>query len=310
MAAENLTLIREEQAEEPTFQDYFTKIIKRKNIVITFFIITALTAAIYNIRSPDIYASSAQIIIQNPVNPLTNTPQPQRYAYEMYLASQVELMKSASVINAVVEKLELTSKYPQVLGADTKAAGRKIRGMISIKQVGDSRVFYVTAESSDPRLCADVANGLVDEYIEKNIMAYFLTSKDLIKKWFPETEEKVKVETIYGKLKALSRDEMVQSLPVVLKDPKIAELRAKKEKQERELASYSKKYTDKHPKVISAKRELQMAREEMKAASNKIVNDIKDTVSGRFEISNVKVIEYGEVPQAPIGPNRKKKFFF
>ena len=310
MAAENSILIREEQAGEATFQDYFTKIIKRKNIVISFFIITALTAAIYNIRSPDIYASSAQIIIQNPVNPLTNTPQPQRYAYEMYLASQVELMKSASVINAVVEKLELTSKYPQVLGAATKAAGRKIRGMIGIKQVGDSRVFYVTAESSDPRLCADVANGLVDEYIEKNIMAYFLTSKDLIKKWFPETEEKVKVETIYGKLKALSRDEMVQSLPVVLKDPKMAELRAKKENIERELAAYSKKYTDNNPKVINAKRELQMAREEMRAVSDKIVNDIKDTVSGRFEISNVKVIEYGEVPQAPIGPNRKKNFLF
>src|SRR3989338_8154824 len=229
MAAENLTLIREEQAEEPTFQDYFTKIIKRKNIVITFFIIIALAAAIYNIRSPDIYASSSQIIIQNPVNPLTNTPQPQRYAYDMYsIASQVEVMKSASVINAVVEKLDLTSKYPQVLGADTKAAGRKIRDMISIKQVGDSRVFYVTAASSDPRLSADIANGLVDEYIEKNVMASFLTSKDLIKKWFPETEEKVKVETIYGKLKVLSRDEMVQSLPVVLKDPKIAELRAKK----------------------------------------------------------------------------------
>src|SRR3989338_10579178 len=107
MAAENLTLIREEQAEEPTFQDYFTKIIKRKNIVITFFIITALTAAIYNIRSPDIYASSSQIIIQNPVNPLTNAPQPQRYAYDKYnLASPVEIMKRTTILNSVVEELK------------------------------------------------------------------------------------------------------------------------------------------------------------------------------------------------------------
>lgn len=310
MASQNSVIMQQEPPGEATFKDYLDIILKRKNIAISFFVITTLIAAIYNIRTPDIYASSSQIFIQNPTNPLTATVQsPQRYSYDMYgIASQIEIMKGISVINAIVEKLELTSKYPHVIGTDPKEATNRIRGMVDIKQVGDSRIFYVTVKSTSPNLCADIANGLVNEYIEKNIMASFLTSKDLIKKWFPETEGRVKMETIYGKLKAFSRDEMVQSLPVVVKDPKMIELRAKREKMERDLITYSKKYTDKHPKVINAKKELQIIKEEIKATSDKIVNEIKETVSGRFEISNVKVIEYAEIPQVPIGPKRMKNF--
>lgn len=308
MTMQNMPVIQE-PPPEVTFKDYIDTILKRKNIVITFFIIVSVLAAVYNLKSPDIYAATSQIIIQNPINPLTNTPQPQRYAYDSYaIASQVEVMKSVSVINAVIEKSDLMSKYPDILGTELKTASRRTKECLSIAQVGDSRLFYITVKSNNPNLCAEIANGLVDEYIEKNVMASFLSSRELIKKWFPETEGRVKMETIYGKLKEMSRDEMVQSLPVVMKDPRISELKAKREKLERDLTAYSRKYTDKHPEVINAKKELQAVKEEIKIASDKIINEIKDAVSGKFEISNVKVMEYAEVPQSPIGPKRLKNF--
>lgn len=306
-------ILGQESAQEPTLKDYFYIVLKRKNIVITLFIIVAIAAAIYNITNPDIYAASAQILIQDPIKPLTNMPeaQPSSLGWQhqaSFLNTQLELMKSISIASSVVEKFDLISKYPELLGKNIRSAAKRIRGMINIKQVRDSRIFYVIVRSTNPRFSADIANGFVDVYVEKNVIATFLSSKDLIAKWFPETDGAAKAENIYGKLKDLSRDEMVQSLPSVITNPKIIELKAKRDNLERNLAAFTQKYTDKHPKVINTQKDLQVLKEEIKATAENIVNQIKDAVSNKYEVSNIKVIEYAEAPRAPIGPKRMKNF--
>lgn len=301
------TILAQEPPRETTLKDYFYIILKRRNIVITFFIVMTSIAVIYNIMSPDVYMAASQVLIQDPVKPMTNMPEAQGMSFGMnYLSTQLEIMKSLSVASSVVEKANLISKYPQFLGLDPKFAAKRLKGMISIKQVGDSRIFYVIAKSVNPSLCADVANGLVDVYVEKNVIASFLLSKDLITKWFPESGGKVKIETIYGKLKELSRDEIIQSLPSVATNPKIVELKAKKENLERDLVRFSKKYTDKYPKVINAKRELQLTKDEIKSTTDSIVDEIKDAMSGKFQTSNIKIIEYADTPSAPVGPKRTR----
>lgn len=299
--------IMQDMAPSPTFKDYLDTLLKRKHLVITFFVVVVSITAVYNITRPDIYAASAQILIQEPV--LWNAPDIRKASHSMdYLNTQIEVMKSVSVTSAVVEKANLAEKYPRIVGTDVKSAAKKIAEMIGTKQIGSSRIFYVTIKSTNPYFCAEVTNTLVDEYIEKDVMSSFLSSKDLLKKWFPEEEGKIKVEDIYGKLKELSADEMTQSFPLVVKDPKVIELKTKKENLERNLAADIKKYTDKHPKIINAKRELQIVKEDIRARANSIVNETKDTMSDKFQISNVKVIEYAEVPQAPVGPKRMKNF--
>lgn len=300
----------QEPLPETTLKDYFYIVLKRKNIIISFFAVVAAMSAIANITSPDLYVASSQVLIQDPMKPLTDMPEAQGASFGMeYLNTQLEIMKSISVASAVAEKLNLASKYPKVFSKDPKEAAKKIKGMISIKQVGDSRVFYVTARSANPNLSAEVVNALVDVYVEKNVIASFLMSKDLVAKWFPEEGAgTLKMETIYGKLKGLSRDEIIQSLPSVATNPKIVGLKTKKEKLEQDLTRYAKKYTEKHPKIINTKKELQLTKDEIKDATEVIVNEIKDIVSGKFQTSNIKIIEHADVPQAPIGPKRMKNF--
>lgn len=300
----------QEPAKEMTLRDYFYILLKRRNIIITFFAVVATIAAIINISSPDVYTTSSQVLIQDPMKPVKDMPEAQGISFGMeYLNTQLEIMKSISVASSVVEELDLTTKYPQIFGLDPKGAAKRIKGMISIKQVGDSRVFYAICKSTNSNLSAEVANALVDVYVEKNIIASFLMSKDLVEKWFPgERGGRLKLETLYGKLGGLSRDEMIQSLPTVAMNPKIIELKTKKEKLEQDLTRYAKKYTDRHPKVINAKRELQIIKEEMKNAVEAIVNEIKDAMSGKFQTSNIKIIEYADVPQAPTGPKRLRNF--
>ncbi len=299
------SILLQESPEEATLKDYFYAILKRRNIVVTLFILAASISTIANLISPDIYSASAQILIQDPMKPLTDKREIQPVSFGAdYISTQLEIMKSIAVASSVAERSDLATRYPQIFSINTKSAARRVKGMINIGQIGDSRIFYVTAKSRDPKLSAEIANGLVDVYVEKNVITSFLMSKDLIAKWFPESGGKIKVETVYGKLKELSRDEIVQSLPSVATNPKIIELKSKKEKLEQDLVAFSKRYTDKHPKVINTKKELQITKEEIKATIDKIVNEIKDAVSGKFQTSNIKIVEYAEIPQAPIGPKR------
>ncbi len=302
--------LTQEPVQEPTLKDYFYVILKRKNVVISFFAVIATVATIINISSPDVYNASSQILIQNPMNLLPDMPEVQRLSFGVeYLNTQLEVMKSVSVASSIVEKLDLTSRYPQIFGKDPRQAAKRIKEMFDIKPAGNSRVFYVTVTSINPNLCAELANALVDESVEKNAMATFLISNDLVTKWLPEERAgRLKIETFYGKLKELSKDEIIQSLPSVATNPKIIELKTKKEKLEHDLAGYVKKYTDIHPKVINAKKGLQITKEEMRNATEAIVNKIKDAVNGKYQTSNMKIIEYADIPQAPIGPKRMKNF--
>lgn len=303
------SVMMQESIREPSLKDYVDTILKRRNIAITFFIVVVSLAAIRNIMAPDIYEGRAQILLQEPIKPMVTIPEFQQPFYgSTYYASQIEIMKSLSIASSVVEKLDLISKYPHIVSQDPKTAAKIVRGMTNIKQIGDTRLFDVITRSANPNLSAEIANGLVDEYIEKNITATLLSSTDIMKKWFPENDGKIKFETIYGKLKELSRDEIVQTFPPVVKNPKIIELKTKKENLERTLAEYKKKYTDKHPKIIATNKEIQLTRDAIKDTSNNIVNEIKNAMSGRFQTSNVKVIEYAEVPQGPVGPKRVKNF--
>ncbi|MFA5146751.1 MAG: polysaccharide biosynthesis tyrosine autokinase [Candidatus Omnitrophota bacterium] len=299
----------EETPREVTFKDYADIVIKRKSVVISFFVMVSFMAALHNITRPNIYSATSQILIQDPSKAFKTAPELQQFSLSTGgLRSQIELMKSASVASAVIEKYDLMSKYPGILGTGLKGAAKAARGMVSINQIGESRVFDVVATSTNPNLCAELANGLVDEYIEKNIVTSFLSSPDMLKKMFPDGDGKTRADAIYGKLRGMSKDEVLQSLPYVVKNPKMAELKEKKSDISKDLALYSAKYTDKHPKVIKAKREIQAVKEEMQALSGNIVSEMKDSMSGRFDISNVKVIEYADVPASPIGPKRLKDF--
>ncbi len=298
------SISRQETIPEPRLKDYIDILFKRRSVIISFFVAVITISGIYNITRPNIYAASAQILIQDPIKLYTDMPEVQQSIYN--IKSQLEVMKSMSIMASAAERLDLISKYPQILGSDLKTAARRAAGMVNIKQVGESRIFDVSVKTADPNLAAELANGLVDEYIEKDIMTSYLLSKDLMKKI--NEEKRTRPGDSFGKPREASKDDIILSLPSVTRNPKIMELKARKEALENKLSAYSQRYTDKHPKVIETKREIQSIREQIKSAANEIVGELKDVTSGKFQVSNVKIIEYAATPQWPIGPNRMKNF--
>lgn len=97
--------------EEIHLRDYLQILLKRKHIVITFFIVTVVAVLISTMAKTPLYQASTQILIEKSSNVELST----RYGYSPYdpyfLDTQFELIKSKNVMNRVVKSLNLDTTY-------------------------------------------------------------------------------------------------------------------------------------------------------------------------------------------------------
>ncbi len=101
-------IIREEEIH---LRDYIQILLKRKNIIITVFVITVVLVLINTLSKTPQYQASTQILIEKSQSvDLTN-----RYGFSRYdpyfLDTQFELIKSKNVLNRVVKNLNLDTTY-------------------------------------------------------------------------------------------------------------------------------------------------------------------------------------------------------
>jgi tyrosine-protein kinase Etk/Wzc len=137
---------------------------KRKRLIIFMTVITAVLSAAYSMTLPNIYIATTKVLLpQKEGSPISGMlGQMGGLATlaggrgggdaDLYLG----ILKSRSVSEAVVERLDLTKRFR------SKAAWRRVDG--SIKALaGKDGIMTITAEDSDPKLAALLANTAADE---------------------------------------------------------------------------------------------------------------------------------------------------
>lgn len=306
--------IREAEFEnEKTFADYINIFLKRKEIIATFFITATVLSAIYYYRMPNIYKATTQILIGKEGG-LVNSPEVaaatlpgggQGYYYQPYsdyLETQFFIIKSRPIIQALVDQLELTKKYDYFATGDAASA---IQGMIDLKKVEKTQIVNLSVTFTDPKLCAQVVNALTDLYIKQSIATKLYFSEEILK-WFPEESEKIKMQTVYGQLQELSKKDVIESLPSVANDPVIRQLKSRRSSLEAELKSLSTKYKDKHPVIIKLKEDMKYVDDKIDFETQKIVDNLRAELAGKLQLTNIRVMQYAEIPTSPIGPQRMK----
>ncbi|MDD5617669.1 MAG: polysaccharide biosynthesis tyrosine autokinase [Candidatus Omnitrophica bacterium] len=303
-----------ESEEERTFTDYINIFLKRKEIIITFFIISLVLSAIYYYRLPNEYKATSQILIGKEAS-LATSPETQAaqigagmgassyYSpYNDYLETQFFIIKSKPIIQALIEQLELVKKYDYFAIGD---AVDKMQALISLKREEKTQIINLNVTFTDPKLCAQIANTLTDLYIKQSVATKLYFSKEVLQ-WFPEESEKIKMHTVYGQLQELSKKDVIESLPSVASDPVIRQLKSRKASLEAELESLSTKYKEKHPITLKTKEDLKYVNDRIQVETEKVVDNLRAELAGKLQLSNIRVIEYAEIPTEPIGPNRLK----
>jgi succinoglycan biosynthesis transport protein ExoP len=181
---------------------YWRMVMRHRWTVVLIACIGMIAGILFTLPQTPIFQARATLEVQG-VNEnflnfkdLSPTSAPGGYVDPSYeILTDVKILESRSLLDQTVQRLirekepgapvltdRLTALRKLLRIAPTQAVKREdaIRaagGGIQIKASGTTRIIEVTCDSMDPRLAADFANTLVDQFIEKNLQDRWHTTE-------------------------------------------------------------------------------------------------------------------------------------
>jgi capsular exopolysaccharide synthesis family protein len=168
---------------------YWRTIVRRRWLVIPFFVAVVLVTAIFTLRATRIYDATCTIIIdlsaprvlEKDMQDVVDTGTPGYWYSREYYETQYKVITSRAVAQRTADKLQLGANT-RFLGLDGITDPTKLEALraradpiaivqrnLKVEPVKDSRVVKLHYEHPDPQLAAIVANAVAEAYIAESL---------------------------------------------------------------------------------------------------------------------------------------------
>jgi polysaccharide biosynthesis transport protein len=186
------------------FRDYWRILVKRRWLMIGFFLIIVITTALGSLTATRIYQARCQILIERS-NPNILSPQEifaADYTSTEFYQTQSKILESRSLAWSVIRKLNLTA-YPEFFSMGTlKKLNLDINNnesdsakkntntaletnvikafldRLSVDHIRNSHLVNIDFEAKDPVLAARIANAVAAAYVDWNLGLRLQSQKD------------------------------------------------------------------------------------------------------------------------------------
>jgi uncharacterized protein involved in exopolysaccharide biosynthesis len=174
--------------EEISLVDLINVILKRKTLIIAFFIVAVIGSYIFSKISPKVYSAKAVILLPQTQGTSISTQLLQSLPIGGLIGgvsgstsgSYLAILKSRSAAEYVVNKLRLDEVYK----SETKQqAVDKLQKAVKINDTKDNTI-EITAEANNPKLAADIANTYINAL--ESINSRFMVSSSQRERVFIE----------------------------------------------------------------------------------------------------------------------------
>jgi polysaccharide biosynthesis transport protein len=176
-------------------RDYRVALIRKKMTLLWFAAAGVAAAILLSLVQTPLYRARTSLEVQNfnenfldmkgmdPTSPSTD-PSP---TGDTYLGTQIQIMQSESLIERVIDKLNMQQARPathrwaiatrarHILGfptasplQDKQELIRQAEANLTVRSAANTRLMQVFYESPDPKLAADFANTLVSEFVQQS----------------------------------------------------------------------------------------------------------------------------------------------
>jgi polysaccharide biosynthesis transport protein len=140
---------------------------RRWTIIAVVFIITGL-AAIVSFQMKPVYRATARLEIEPETPALQSNTNYQRVdADDTYLLTQIQVLKSNNLAWQIIQEQHLAPDDESNAAQKGQILGRFLSNL-KVEIVPKTRMLSVGFESDDPKLAAQVANSLVNNYLDYN----------------------------------------------------------------------------------------------------------------------------------------------
>jgi capsular exopolysaccharide synthesis family protein len=214
--APNLTFSEAEAGPVSLPLSHYLWILRRHlGAIVAFVAAVTLATAVVSLRLTPIYESTATLYVdrQEARGIIGQDSQASAYSTidaESFLASQIRMIQSDSVVRPVAQKYGLLDKESQT--PEDQPRGRVEEAPILLKRLKVTRppntyLLHINYRSPDPQLAADVANGIAQSYIEHTYNIRIRSSSNLSKFVEKQIEElRAKMEDSGSRLAQLERE--------------------------------------------------------------------------------------------------------
>jgi uncharacterized protein involved in exopolysaccharide biosynthesis len=207
-----------------SLRDFLNVIFKRKFQILLFFLVTFSTVAFATLLARPTYQAVAQVLVkigrENIYVPETGSSNPVvSINREEQINSEIEILKSPSLVKEVVESVGPTVIYPQLAAQkpgilasmlsaakDQEAALPVEKAMLTLQKQLDvqgikkSNIIEVSFKHHDPQMAAFVVNTLARRYLNRHVEVYktphsyefFQQQSELLKKKLTAAEDRLK----------------------------------------------------------------------------------------------------------------------
>jgi len=188
-----------EVAESIDLHAYWRTILRRRWLVIPFFLAVVLLTAIVTLRQTRIFDATCTIIIDLSAPKVFDKESVQEvvesgsggywYSKEFY-ETQYKVLTSRTVAQRVVDRLQLGQNL-RYLGLDRVGDPVEVEKLkakldpvaillknLKVEPVKDSRIVRLRYEDPDPQLAAQIANTLAESYIAENLSVKTVTTQN------------------------------------------------------------------------------------------------------------------------------------
>lgn len=183
---------------DKSLKDYLDLVIERKWVVVIIFLVCTVAAVAYALTQPRVYTSSALIEIEEKRAKANQMIGSQEYVeIQRYLLTQMEVLRSRSLAEALVEKLSLTespefkpgavSPFAKIVGLFTSlfhndetavsdpgaarenAVVRAVMGRVKASPVRNSNIIRVSMEAGNPVAAQQMLQEYLALYLKRNL---------------------------------------------------------------------------------------------------------------------------------------------
>jgi polysaccharide biosynthesis transport protein len=154
------------------FLDYWRIIRIRKTVIISVFLLIAITATVVTFILPESYASTARIEINPDSGVISSmsggTPESSYLPYDAYfIQTEFEIMQSEKVLGRVIDALDLNNKWGVKYNGTplkTDDTMQLLKQRMSLSPERNTKLIDITVYSEDKDDAARLANGIAQAY--------------------------------------------------------------------------------------------------------------------------------------------------
>jgi len=326
------------QLRDVTIKDYIIILKRRIWIILACTLIITTLATIKTARKVSLYLSSSRVLIEKstPTTGMADRYGRQDYYYDKdYFQSQIAILKSRSIAKKAVEILIASgdSTFTNI----KKDADLMFSSGISINTQVTGNIIMIGYISSDPVKSAKYANALTNAFLQQDL-AKKMEVRQLATGWLTAQLKSLddKLKSSEEALNEYMKKNQIVSVTDIERytETTIDRLKQDRVTVENELGELSKRYKSKHPKIIALNNKLEAINKNIEDESKKLLalNDkmiqynvlkrevqtnrslydsllkrAKETeVDKDLQVSNIRVIDWADVPKAPFSPNRER----